>query len=155
MSGFALTAPQLAGAAAPSLEVDQCLQQAAAKHGIAYSLLRAIAEQESRFNPRAISPPNANGSVDYGLMQINSAWLPTLAGYGVTQAHLFQPCISADVAGWILADNFRRMGVSWTAIGAYNAATPWKRARYAWAIHDRLTAHAKLARQAATTGGSR
>ena len=59
-------------AAQPSAHIDQCLQQAAQFHKVAYPLLRAIAEQESGFNPLAVRKPyvagNLDASTDYGLM---------------------------------------------------------------------------------------
>lgn len=113
------------------------MQAAAAKHGLNYLLLRSIAEQESNFNPAAIGG-NTNGSKDYGLMQINSSWLPTLRRYGVTEQSLFIPCTNADIGAWILADNFRRLGVTWNAVGAYNAMTPWKRVKYATGVYNKL-----------------
>lgn len=123
----------------PTAVVDSCLRAAAHKHAIAYALLRAIAAQESGFKPNAMGS-NANGSTDYGLMQINSAWLPVLARYGIRREHLMQPCTNADVGAWILAQNFARMGVTWRAVGAYNAATEYKRVRYAQGVYARLTA---------------
>nr|XP_003216710.1 PREDICTED: lysozyme C, milk isozyme [Anolis carolinensis] len=33
-----------------------------------------LAYYESRFNSRAVGPPNRNGSRDYGIFQINSRW---------------------------------------------------------------------------------
>ena len=130
-------------AASPSPEVDGCLQAAAEKHDVAYTLLRAIAEQESGFNPLALGR-NPNGSHDLGLMQINTAWLPTLKGFGIQAADLYRPCVSADVSAWLLATNFRAMGISWRAVGAYNAATEWKRVRYAVSIHKRVQQAALL-----------
>jgi soluble lytic murein transglycosylase-like protein len=128
-------------AAAPSLEVDQCLQRAAAKHSVSYVLVRAIAEQESAFNPRAVRKPNTAGgdsTTDFGLMQINSGWLNTLRKYGISKDDLFLPCINADVGAWILADNIRRHGLTWNAVGAYNAQTQWKRVRYATGVHSKV-----------------
>jgi soluble lytic murein transglycosylase-like protein len=131
----------------PSPEVQNCLIAASAKHGISYGLLRSIAEQESSFNPLAIRAPMAAGnsdrSTDFGLMQINSSWLPQLARYGVNREKLFNPCINADVGAWILADNFRRMGVTWNAVGAYNAMTPWKRLKYANGVYSKLVQYSK------------
>jgi soluble lytic murein transglycosylase-like protein len=126
-----------AWAAKPSAEVEACLQAAAAKHGLSYVLLRSIAEQESNFNPVAVGG-NTNGSQDFGLMQINSTWLPMLSKHGVTKQGLFNPCTNADVGAWILADNFRRLGVTWEAVGAYNAMTPWKRVKYASGVYNKL-----------------
>jgi soluble lytic murein transglycosylase-like protein len=129
-------------AAQPSAHIDQCLQQAAQFHKVAYPLLRAIAEQESGFNPLAVRKPyvagNLDASTDYGLMQINSSWLPKLATWGITKQSLFDPCVNAHVGAWILSQNFRRLGVNWTAVGAYNAVSEAKRTKYAWAVYQRL-----------------
>jgi len=145
LCGFVLAAPPSpAAAAAPSSEVDACLRTAAHKHQIAPALLIAIAETESGFNPRAIRHPHTaggDGTTDYGLMQINSGWLPTLKQYGVQRHHLMHPCVSADVGAWILAHNFRRLGVTWDAVGAYNAKTPWKRVRYSLKVYAKLRKH--------------
>lgn len=35
---------------------------------------KAVAYCESRMNPNAVSKPNTNGTIDRGLMQINSVW---------------------------------------------------------------------------------
>ena len=50
-----------------------CFEEAGKKYGISPQLLWAIAKTESNFNPTAVNY-NKNGSFDYGLMQINSAW---------------------------------------------------------------------------------
>ncbi|MCK9987518.1 MAG: hypothetical protein AzoDbin1_03990 [Azoarcus sp.] len=94
-------------------------------------MLYAIAKTESNLNPRAINRANTNGSEDVGMMQINSFWFPKLAKLGIKREHLFDPCVSLDVAGWILSQNMDRHGNTWTAVGAYNAASPDKRIAYA------------------------
>ena len=137
LCGLVFVAPPCAAATTLSL-VEDCLAQAAARHGVAYVLLRAIAEHESGLNPLA-SSKNLDGSVDVGLMQINSRWLPTIAPYGISKTDLLNPCVSAHVGAWILANNIRRLGLTWNAVGAYNAATPQKRIRYASAVHSRVT----------------
>lgn len=94
-------------------------------------LLHAIAKQESGLNPKVVSRPNANGTVDIGMMQINSAWLPTLASrFGITREDLFRSCVNLDVGAWILYENFKTFGYSWRAIGAYNAKSEDKRLAY-------------------------
>jgi hypothetical protein len=101
-----------------------CWEKAGARYGVDPHLLAAIAKVESNFNPDAVnaSHERRTGSVDLGLMQINSSWLPTLARHGVTRDRLFDACTSIHVAAWILADLFARYGVTWEAVGAYNAA---------------------------------
>ncbi|MEQ1515153.1 MAG: lytic transglycosylase domain-containing protein [Usitatibacteraceae bacterium] len=112
-----------------------CWQEAAARYQISPLLLQAIAERESALNPHAVSAPNADGSIDIGLMQINSKWLPTLAQFGITERQLHDGCTSTHVGAWILAQNFRRLGFTWRAVGAYNARDEQKRSRYARSIH--------------------
>ena len=34
----------------------------------------AVATCESNMNPRAVSPPNTNGTIDRGLFQVNDVW---------------------------------------------------------------------------------
>ncbi len=114
-----------------------CFDIAGERHGVAPKLLYVIAQHESAMNPRAINR-NKDGSVDIGLMQINSRWLPSLARYGISSEALFDPCTSADVGAWILAANFRRYGVNWMGLGAYNASNHHLRERYAKNIAAKL-----------------
>jgi hypothetical protein len=101
-----------------------CWEKAGERYRVDPHLLAAIAKVESNFKPDAVnaSHERRTGSVDLGLMQINSSWLPTLARHGVTRERLFDACTSIHVAAWILADLFSRYGVTWEAVGAYNAA---------------------------------
>lgn len=112
-------------------QFDRCFSTVGSYYHINPLLLRAIARTESHFNPAAINR-NGDGSVDLGLMQINSQWLPTLAQAGI-DAHrlLSDPCLNVAVGALILRDDIKRYGVSWKAVGAYNAASPEKRVRYA------------------------
>jgi len=106
-----------------------CFDHAASRYQIHPAILKSISRVESGGNPAAINR-NANGSSDIGHMQINSAWLPTLAKYGIGAKELANPCTNTHVGAWILANNFRRMGYGWDAIGAYNAKSPIRRAVY-------------------------
>ena len=134
-----------ASAATATPLVETCLSAAASKHQVAYELLRSIAEHESGFNHLALG--GNRDSSDYGLMQINSSWLPTLARFGITRQKLFDPCINADVGAWILANNFRTMGLTWNAVGAYNARTPAKRLTYATGVYRRLQTFVQIRAQ--------
>ena len=105
----------------PKFSVDSCIQSASIKYRISKRLLLALAYVESSGNSKIISSVNKNGSFDMGLMQINSEWLPKLFKFGILQDDLMNPCISADVAGWILAQNIQKFGNTWAAVGHYNS----------------------------------
>lgn len=117
-----------------------CIAAAAAYHRIDVQLLQAIVMQESSGRAEAVNCANANASCDYGLAQINSIHLERLHRFGVSKQDLFNPCVSAYVGAWILAENFDRLGVTWDAVGAYNAASPAKRIAYANKIQAKLSA---------------
>ncbi len=114
-----------------------CWEQAAATYGVNPYLLYAIARTESGLNASALNR-NKDGSYDVGLMQINSRWLPTLRRYGITEQQLFDPCVSIQVGAWVLAQNVRRMGNSWEAVGAYNARDPRLRIKYALKVYRNI-----------------
>jgi len=114
-----------------------CWDAAAARYGVSSELLYAIARTESALDPNAVGH-NRNGTRDIGLMQINSAWLPTLAAYGIGEPELFEPCTSIHIGAWILAGNIQRLGYTWDAVGAYNAVDPDLRRAYAAKVQRRL-----------------
>jgi soluble lytic murein transglycosylase-like protein len=117
---------------------EACWQDAADRFGVNASVLYAIARTESKLDPRARSPVNANGSYDIGLMQINSSWLPLLRRHGIDEQQLYDACTSIHVGAWILAQGMRRLGNSWDAVGAYNAVSPAKRLAYARKVYRNL-----------------
>lgn len=150
-------APASANAAAPAF--DHCFDLHGQAYGVNPNLLRALARTESSMNPRAINGSHQahTGSVDIGLMQINSRWLPTLSRFGIQREDLHDACTNIEVGAWILSTLMRDKGDSWDAVGAWNAACTElrgddckaARARFAWKVFDRLPAQGM--QQAAAT----
>jgi soluble lytic murein transglycosylase-like protein len=124
-----------------------CWEEASAAQDIPVAVLKAVAETESSFNAAAMHR-NADGTIDIGMMQINSSWLPALAQHGIQRAHLWDGCTNIKVGAWILAQNANRLGWNWDAVGAYNvgcrklakAQCDARRAAYARKIHKALLA---------------
>lgn len=135
-SAWLIVAALSAGCGAAA-RADDCFDRAGRSYAVAPELLRAIARQESSMNPRAFNR-NRDGSVDIGLMQINSRWLPLLARHGIRPAELWEPCVNVMVGAWVLAGNFRTLGYTTRALGAYNAAHPARREAYARQVLARL-----------------
>ncbi|MBE0624602.1 MAG: lytic transglycosylase domain-containing protein [Burkholderiales bacterium] len=140
-------------ACAAALPAYACWDDAAMRYQVSSALLYAIARTESGLDPNAVGR-NANGSRDIGLMQINSAWLPTLASHGIGERELFEPCTNIYVGAWILAGKVSRHGYTWEAVGAYNAASPALRRSYIEKVRRRLAANAPATGPVAQTATS-
>ncbi len=126
-----------------------CMESAARYYSLPIALLRAIRAQEG--GSAGAWSLNTDGSVDYGVMQINSRWLPRLEQRGYTaRALVYDACASIVAGAWILAhaladhDAWNRTGVNptvyWRAIGNYHSRTPQLNRTYAeqiWARYRR------------------
>ncbi|HFW0075346.1 TPA: transglycosylase SLT domain-containing protein [Salmonella enterica subsp. enterica serovar Saintpaul] len=98
-----------------------CFDLAGRDYKIDPDLLRAISWKEShyRVNAIGINPVTGYGS---GLMQVDSRHFNELARYGITPEHLTtDPCMNIYTGAYYLAIAFNKWGVSWEAVGAYNA----------------------------------
>ncbi|UEC01768.1 lytic transglycosylase domain-containing protein [Burkholderia vietnamiensis] len=143
------------------LLAEPCWDAAAQRYGIAPELLYAVARTESDLNPQAINRGHQQrtGSYDIGLMQINSRHLPKLARFGIREADLYDACVNLHVGAWLLADSFARLGMTWNAVGAYNAACSQlkgadcerARATYAWRVYHHLPSTSPSDRPRAST----
>jgi soluble lytic murein transglycosylase-like protein len=127
-----------------------CWDEAAARYQISPDLLYAIARCESGLRPAVVNRSHSarTGTYDIGLMQVNSYHLARLSTFGITEHQLLEACTNIQVGAWILADQIRRHGFSWEAVGAYNAGcTELKggdcvaaRRKYAWCVYRQLPA---------------
>jgi Transglycosylase SLT domain len=78
-----------------------CFDDAAAYQRVNPIILRAITWQESH-NRADATHLNANGSLDYGVMQINSVHLCELARYHIDRDTLMETCKNVYIAAWHL-----------------------------------------------------
>ena len=127
----------LAFATASLLARADCIDDAATRHGVNASVLRAIGWQESRLQPAAIGH-NTDGSIDVGAFQINSVHLPELARLGIDRTALGDGCMSAEVAAWHYRRQIDELGDTWAAVGAYHSHTSARAAWYANRIAEIL-----------------
>jgi len=107
-----------------------CFQEAGQRYQVSPWLLWAISKSESAFDPSAINHNN-NGTVDVGLMQINSIWADQL---GKTWNSLNDPCTNVMAGAWILSQCMQDYGYTWKAVGCYHSRTPERRDAYALRI---------------------
>jgi soluble lytic murein transglycosylase-like protein len=107
-----------------------CFQEAGQRYEVSPWLLWAIARAESSLNPSAVHQ-NRNGTVDVGLMQINSVWADQL---GKTWNFLDDPCTNVMAGAWILRQCMQDYGYTWQAVGCYHSRTPERRDAYALRI---------------------
>lgn len=155
-----LVAPPPAHGQAPESEADEarCVEVAARHYLLPSALLRAIRSQEG--GSSGAWRMNADGSVDYGVMQINSRWLPQLAREGYTASVLtYDACACIAAGAWILAraladrSAWNRADADarayWRAVGDYHSHTPQRNRRYAeqvWTRYLRLTSAGAISR---------
>jgi soluble lytic murein transglycosylase-like protein len=154
VSGLSLRQALVAGlviAAFGAHAADLCFERAGQESGVNPLLLEAIARHESGLNPRATNR-NRNGTRDVGIMQINTAHLPTLARWGITESTLLaDPCLNIRVGAWILSQAVDHHGPTWRAVGSYNTGTRGRdevRSRYVASVAKQ---YARLMRRSSGT----
>ena len=118
-----------AGQQQPRTMMD-CFEEAGKMYKIPPMLLQSIAWVESRYDKNAKNQ-NTNGSVDMGVMQINSLWLEPLSEYGVQKKHLYNACYNISIAAWILRKQINEVGYNWQAVAHYHSRTPDRGESYA------------------------
>lgn len=128
--------------------IAQCFVDAGKRFKVDPYLLLSIKYVESgkSLDP-AITGRNTNGTIDMGLMQINSIWLKNafVQAAGIKKSHLYDPCININVGAWILSQEIARHGVQ-EGIGRYHSATPKFKIPYRAKV---LAQYAKLAKRKA------
>jgi hypothetical protein len=99
-----------------------CVAYTVASFDLSPQLLLAVMKAENGRTGQ--ESRNANGSYDYGPMQVNSSWLPILAEYHITREQLRDDgCINVWVGGWILRLAINSTSGFWRGVGAYHSRT--------------------------------
>ncbi|MGF6265298.1 soluble lytic murein transglycosylase-like protein [Paraburkholderia youngii] len=111
------------------------IDNAAHQYHINPDVLRAIAYYESHLNPHAYHR-NVNGTVDIGLMQINSLHLGGLRARMIDASILTDPQLNATVGASLLRESIHKFGSNWGAIGAYHSQRAALSAQYARTVYD-------------------
>lgn len=118
MKGIALLIAILISAPAFS---DDCFEMAGRDYKIDPDLLRAISSVESSFKVNATGKNPLKGH-GVGLMQIDSQNFIYLRQFGITPDKLLSDsCLNIYTGTYYLAIAVNRWGMTWQAVGAYNA----------------------------------
>jgi len=101
-----------------------CIHSAAICFQINPLLIKAIILKESGNNPNAVNK-NKNGTIDMGIMQINSRHLNTFSRMGITRNELMSNrCTNIFSGSWLLSETIKKNGYSWSSVGNYHSSTP-------------------------------
>ena len=80
----------------------ECINRAAITYFVPAKVIISVLETENGKNGQA--KPNKNGTIDYGVMQINSVWLKKIEHYGYNAKMIqYNPCANVAVGTWILS----------------------------------------------------
>jgi len=119
-----------------------CFDAAGRDYHIDPDLLRAVAFRESSMNARAMNIVSQD-KYAVGQMQIHSQNFPHLSQFGITPQKLYSDsCMNVYTGAYYLAIAFKRWGVSWESVGAYNAGfskkpeQKAKRLKYGKEVHQ-------------------
>ena len=117
--------------------------QQAQRDGVPVAIATSVIWHESRWEPAA-RHVNPDGTIDMGLMQINSAtWRVLVRSYGGTiYLWPYDPYANVRIGLRYLAHLHELMGDWWDALAAYNAgpaaveysAVPVSTGVYAWSV---------------------
>lgn len=127
---MALVPPPLPVSPAGMSERLACSLAAAQRFQVPANVLLAVATVENGRPGQWV--PNANGSFDLGAMQLNTAYVATLAKYGIKPGHVLAPgCYAYMLAGWRLHGHLTHdTGDLWRRVANYNSRTPVYNLRY-------------------------
>lgn len=113
-----------------------CINHAAIVYHVPIAVILSVIKKENGRNGDAIKN-NKNGTIDYGVMQINSIWLPKIAAYGYTKHDMqYDACKNVLVGTWILSRGIAEGKNIWSGIGNYHSHTPDRNRAYRNGIYE-------------------
>lgn len=126
--------------AASSLSPQQCARLASKAFGVPLAVILVVMEQEGGQVGQEVV--NKDGSVDMGPMQINSSWLPTLAGFHITREQVRDDaCVNVYVGTWLLHRLLLEHKSVGEAIANYNSPLPEYQAKYLKSVEAIIQRH--------------
>jgi hypothetical protein len=137
LSAGLVSVPAMARTRPPAeeAEIARCIHSAALGADWLEKTLWGLREQEAGWLGAEVV--NTNGTHDLGPLQINSAWVPRIAGMlGKPESQVRywlrqDACFNVQAARWIFLSGLAVTGNYWKAVGAYHSPTPWRQQAYA------------------------
>jgi soluble lytic murein transglycosylase-like protein len=112
-----------------------CINHAAIIYHVPATIILSVMKKEGGRNGAA--SVNKNGTIDYGVMQINSIWLAKIVPYGYTKEDLqFNACKNITVATWIIAQGLAQGKSSWSGVANYHSRTKIYNEKYSKSIYE-------------------
>lgn len=140
LSPLLLTISLLQSSFATTQKVD-CIIEAAQCFQINPLVIKAIIWQESKNQQKTIHQ-NKNGTIDVGIMQINTIHFKALKTLGINEALLREnSCANVFSGTWLLKQHIDRYGYTWEGVGTYHSKTPTHHDRYVNKIIYLITHH--------------
>lgn len=110
-----------------AVNASDCFDSVGRDYHIDPDLIRAIAFRESTMNSHAMNVVSTE-KYAIGKMQIHSHNFQHLSQFGITPQKLYKDdCMNIYTGAYFLAIAFKRRGISWDSVGAYNAGFSMKR----------------------------
>lgn len=107
----------------------ECINQAAVTYYVPAKVIISVIATEG--GNIGVVRQNKNGTSDYGPMQVNSSWLPTIRKYGYTPELLRDdPCVNVMAGAWILSTKITQSNDYWSGVANYHSVTPTLNSRY-------------------------
>ncbi len=112
-----------------------CINQAMVTYHVPIAVILSVMKKEKGRNSQAVR--NKNGTLDYGVMQVNNIWLPKIGAYGHTKEDLqYNACKNVLVGSWILSQSIAEGKTIGSGIGNYYSHIPTHNRRYREDIYN-------------------